>query len=95
MKALYSAKYNTESFGAIEFFKNDLALTENTVVQDVKEIQSVHQLPRQIMPLRVVTEDSVNEIEKGFTKEMATIEANRCLRCGLICYKKNNISMKA
>ncbi|MCP3926126.1 MAG: RnfABCDGE type electron transport complex subunit B [Desulfobacterales bacterium] len=79
----------------IEFFKNDLALTKNPDVQDVKELESVHPLPRQIMPLRVVTEDSVKEIEKGFTKEMATIEANRCLRCGLICYKKNKIHMKA
>jgi Na+-translocating ferredoxin:NAD+ oxidoreductase RNF subunit RnfB len=79
----------------IEFFKDELALTEEPDVQNVYEVVDVHPQPRQIMPLRVVTQDSTKEIEKGFTKEMATIEAARCLKCGLICYKKNKLTMKA
>jgi NADPH-dependent glutamate synthase beta subunit-like oxidoreductase len=26
------------------------------------------------------------ELEKGFTPEMAQAESERCLQCGLICY---------
>jgi len=29
-----------------------------------------------------------NEVELGLTEEMAQGESDRCLRCGLICYRK-------
>jgi NADPH-dependent glutamate synthase beta subunit-like oxidoreductase len=30
------------------------------------------------------------EVELGLTEEMAQAEAERCLRCGLLCYRKQN-----
>jgi len=42
------------------------------------------------MPLRTPQELMIkNELEKGFTQEMAKKEADRCLQCGLVCYEKD------
>ena len=39
------------------------------------------------MPLATTSQIAKNEeLEKGFTPEMAKTEADRCLQCGLICY---------
>ena len=32
--------------------------------------------------------ESFDEVELGFRQEMASREAERCLRCGLICYRR-------
>jgi NADPH-dependent glutamate synthase beta subunit-like oxidoreductase len=69
-----------------------LAVSENVVtdesdVQNVDHIHAVIEERRQIMPLCSPKDLPVcGEIEKGFTKDMARSEADRCLRCGLICY---------
>jgi NADPH-dependent glutamate synthase beta subunit-like oxidoreductase len=31
---------------------------------------------------------SFDEVELGLTEEQAKAEAERCLRCGLLCYRK-------
>jgi NADPH-dependent glutamate synthase beta subunit-like oxidoreductase len=31
---------------------------------------------------------SFDEVELGFSEEQARSEAERCLRCGLLCYRK-------
>jgi len=60
-----------------------------TWVQNVDYVHHVSSSPRQIMPLGGPREMATGEdIEKGFSKEMAQKEAGRCLQCGLICYQK-------
>jgi NADPH-dependent glutamate synthase beta subunit-like oxidoreductase len=64
-------------------------VTPQTWVQNVDRVHHVRVSPRQIMPLGGPKEMATGEdIEKGFTKEMAKKEADRCLQCGLICYQK-------
>ncbi len=67
-------------------------LKKYTQVLDVQEVQGVKPVPRKRMPKRKEDElwgDSSLEIELGYTEEEAREEAQRCLQCGLICYRKN------
>ena len=69
-----------------------LTLPENVVTPDatIQNVHAVSMVPRQgrhIMPLADVSSTANGqELEKGFTSDQAKAEANRCLRCGLICY---------
>ena len=64
-------------------------VTPQTWVQNVDRVHHVGVSARQIMPLGGPKEMAAGEdIEKGFSKEMAQKEADRCLQCGLICYQK-------
>jgi hypothetical protein len=71
-----------------------LDLAQNVVASDaqVQNVDHVVHVPvklRQIMPLAPMSETvRGQELEKGFTAEQAKTEADRCLRCGLICYLK-------
>ncbi|MFP4159929.1 MAG: RnfABCDGE type electron transport complex subunit B [Desulfobacterales bacterium] len=71
----------------------DIELPENTisrnsVVQSVTELEGVETSGRNIMP--VCSPEEVPrrcpEIELGLSEQQAKDEADRCLRCGLICY---------
>ncbi|HSO20179.1 MAG TPA: (Fe-S)-binding protein [Desulfosarcina sp.] len=63
-------------------------LKPDAVIQNVDHVEAVASVQRQIMPLADSRElDQHNELEKGFDAAAATKEANRCLRCGLICYR--------
>lgn len=65
-------------------------VTRGSEVQNVDRVESVLSAKRHIMPLATELEvQRDREIEKGFTQEMARAEADRCLQCGLICYKQN------
>lgn len=76
-------------------YGNEVALAKDvlkaeTDIQDVDLLNQVDSVPRQVMPLRTAEELTVkNELEKGFTPEMAKTEASRCLQCGLVCYEQN------
>ena len=73
-----------------------LYLPENTVnpqavIQNIDHIENVAPLTRRIMPLANAVELAAgNELEKGFSEETARREADRCLQCGLICYKQSS-----
>jgi len=73
-----------------------LYLPENTVnpqavIQNIDHIENVAPLTRRIMPLANAVELAAgNELEKGFSEETARCEADRCLQCGLICYKQSS-----
>ena len=68
----------------------DQVITPQSILQDVDHVESVEACQRQIMPLCGGRELSVcGEIEKGFSGEMASAEASRCLQCGLICYESS------
>ena len=58
-------------------------------IQNVYSVEDVKARQRMIMPLCPNTElEKCGELEIGYSKEIAASEANRCLQCGLICYKK-------
>ena len=65
-------------------------LTEDTTLPDVDELREVVVSERVRMPELAVSERRGNfhEVERGLDEEMACREAQRCLRCGLICYRK-------
>jgi len=76
-------------YGNAVALANDV-LKPETDIQDVAQLEQVDTVPRQVMPLRTSQELAIkNELEKGFTPEMAKIEASRCLQCGLVCYENN------
>jgi formate dehydrogenase (NADP+) beta subunit len=66
-------------------------IRKNTYVINVVELEPVAAVPRQKMPEISAEErlaDPSAEIELGFSEELALQEAKRCLRCGLICYRR-------
>jgi formate dehydrogenase beta subunit len=69
----------------------DRVLTEDTALPDVDELREVVVSERVRMPELAVSERRGNfhEVERGLDEEMACREAQRCLRCGLICYRKD------
>ncbi len=58
-------------------------LTPSVVVQNVDRVADVAAVPRQIMPL----DPQGVELELGLDEASARREAQRCLQCGLICYR--------
>lgn len=60
-------------------------------ILNVHELQPLENLPRAKMPELKEAERRENpnaEIELGLTEEQAKAEASRCLKCGLICYRR-------
>jgi len=75
---------------AIDMAFPDNVVTLNTVIQNVDRVESVGTQPRLIMPISSPQElAKAQELEKGFSPEMAKTEADRCLQCGLICYEQS------
>jgi formate dehydrogenase (NADP+) beta subunit len=65
-------------------------ITSKSILQNVDHVENVAGCQRQIMPICSSRELAVcGEIERGFSAEMARIEASRCLQCGLICYERS------
>jgi formate dehydrogenase (NADP+) beta subunit len=67
----------------------DNVVTPETQIQNVTGVSQVSADPRQIMP--IADEPQVArgmEMERGFDADAAQSEANRCLQCGLICYRR-------
>ena len=58
---------------------------------DKLQLNLIRKFPRVKMP-EISTEDAVNypdmEIAKGYSETQARNEAGRCLKCGLICYRR-------
>ncbi len=68
----------------------DNTLREGVPLPDVEELRGVAVTERARMPELAVDERRGNfdEVERGLDEELACREAGRCLRCGLICYRK-------
>ena len=82
-----AASIHQTMYGIIPVSEN--VVTSESRVQNVDHVAHVALTSRQIMPLCSVEDlDVCKEIEEGFTQEAAQKEAQRCLQCGLICYKK-------
>ncbi len=74
----------------IEFQESDKMITKQTTLQDVSSLNSVDFTSRNILIPRQTRKDWLDEFSTGFSIEEAHTEAERCLRCGLICYEKTN-----
>jgi hypothetical protein len=68
------------------------AVTARSILQDVDHVHDVRIVPREIMPISTEDEPAKQgELEKGFDETQARREADRCLKCGLICYQHTGI----
>lgn len=69
----------------------DNVITPECQLPVIDELNSVGKSERVRMPDLEVDERRMNfkEVELGLTEEMARKEAERCLMCGLTCYKKD------
>jgi hypothetical protein len=66
-------------------------LKPDATIQNVDHVEAVAPSQRRIMPLADNRDlAQLKELEKGFDTATATAEAERCLRCGLICYQHSN-----
>ena len=83
------------SAASVHMLMYDMALslpekvvTSDTVLQSLDALDNVNSTERNIMPTCPVSEvpRRCPEIELGYSDETAKKEADRCLRCGIICY---------
>ncbi len=63
-------------------------ITGHSVIQGIDHVEDVEISPRNLMP--IAPEGKNQEEFLPFTDEQAVKEAGRCLRCGLICYKRSS-----
>jgi len=66
------------------------AITRKSVLPDVEELKAVKASERVHMPELSVDDRTLSfkEVELGLDEKMACGEADRCLSCGLICYRR-------
>ncbi|MBU0463090.1 MAG: electron transporter RnfB, partial [Proteobacteria bacterium] len=75
----------------IQFQEPSKFITEQTMLQDVSSLNNVGTFPKIIMELGRAEKNSIDKFSTGFSEEQARDEANRCLRCGLVCYEKSKV----
>ncbi|MCP4115465.1 MAG: RnfABCDGE type electron transport complex subunit B [Desulfobacteraceae bacterium] len=66
-------------------------ITKQSVLQGVNHLEGVQISPRNIMPVTDISNRGNEELFQGFSDETAVSEAERCLRCGLICYERSKL----
>jgi hypothetical protein len=71
-----------------------LMITEISNLQDVAFLNNVNSIPRTILKLTDQRHGSPEAFSTGFSPEEAKREADRCLRCGLVCYEKTKLEGK-
>ncbi len=73
---------------AFDMPDNILTPEKEKLIQNVDRVFHVPQKPRRIMPMADPNQLSQGmELEQGYLQAEAQAEADRCLQCGLICYK--------
>ncbi|HKK89770.1 MAG TPA: FAD-dependent oxidoreductase, partial [Desulfobacteraceae bacterium] len=70
-------------------------ITKQSVLQGVNHLEGVDVLPRNIMPAAGIRQMGKDSMSKGFSSETAVDEANRCLKCGLVCYERTRVLEEA
>lgn len=73
----------------IQFQEPSKFISEHSLLQDVSVLNHVDVLPRNIMEIRDIHKGVADQFSTGFSMEEARAEADRCLRCGLVCYEKS------
>lgn len=76
----------------MEFQDTSDMVTEKTILQDVRCLTQVAVSPRNLLAPAQTREEIRNSFSTGFSIEQAREEADRCLRCGLICYEKSRVT---
>jgi len=71
-------------------------VTKRSILQGVTKVEGVQILPRNIMPVNDAATRAVKtELAAGYTPEMAKAEAQRCLKCGLLCYERTQAEVQS
>ncbi|MCK5542841.1 MAG: RnfABCDGE type electron transport complex subunit B [Desulfobacterales bacterium] len=73
----------------IPFIQSFNLITKQSILQQVNKLNDVDIQARNVMP---VAEDKIGtrvEHYSGFSKETASKESERCLRCGILCYERS------
>jgi NADPH-dependent glutamate synthase beta subunit-like oxidoreductase len=71
-------------------------VTRKSLLQGITRVEGVQIMPRNIMPVNDVETRAVKtELAAGYTPEMALAEAQRCLKCGLLCYERTQAAEEA
>ena len=73
----------------IQYQETSKIITEKTSLQDVTSLKRVAPAPRNILIPHQTRKEWLDEFSTGFSTDKAHTEAERCLRCGLICYEKS------
>ncbi len=80
----------------IVFQESSNFITEQSILQDVALLNNVDVMPRNILELNKTSKGSADLVSTGFSTgfsaEQAHAEADRCLRCGLVCYEKSKVA---
>ena len=67
-------------------------ITPRSILQGVSRVDDVQVMPRNIMPINDAATRAVSpELAAGYTPEAALDEAQRCLKCGLLCYEHTGL----
>ncbi|MFH1153403.1 MAG: RnfABCDGE type electron transport complex subunit B [Pseudomonadota bacterium] len=85
-----AASVHNIMYGIFGTYPSNL-ITKQSILQGVNHLEGVQISPRNIMPAAVLRNRGTEELFKGFSEEAARNEANRCLRCGLICYERAKV----
>ena len=70
-------------------------ITDSSMLQTVDTLFNVEPAARHILNIKKAQKGSKDNFSTGFSFEESKEEANRCLRCGLVCYEKSNKSAGA
>lgn len=81
--AIHNLMYN------IDFQETGDLMTERSPVQDVDRLIAVDTSSRNIMQVKQIQKGSSDNFSTGFSNNQAQTEAERCLRCGLVCYERS------
>ncbi|MCP4021132.1 MAG: FAD-dependent oxidoreductase, partial [Desulfobacteraceae bacterium] len=79
----------------IDFQDNSNVITEKSNIQGIEMLHSVDTIPRHIMEADESKQGLKDNFSSGFSIEDADAEANRCLRCGIVCYEKSKGAIQA
>ncbi len=75
----------------IDFQETDNVITQKSTLQDVSELMSVNAIPKNIMQVSDTAHGLKDNFSTGYSAEKAHAEADRCLRCGLVCYERSKV----
>ncbi len=81
--AIHNLMYN------LPFQESSDFITEQSPIQDISSLMAVNLSARNIMQVSKIQIGSSDNFSTGFSKEQAHAEADRCLRCGLVCHEKS------
>ncbi len=63
-------------------------IAPKSMVQNIRSLEQVGLSPRNVLDSAGSSKERGDQLSTGFSDLTAQEEANRCLRCGLVCYEK-------